>query len=129
MVADGKDFSRCFRGRLSLLYAEDPLRVRWGGKGPLIQTNKSATLSCNNDQYLFVPSICLNDQGGAVMNVTYNKIDTLRAQTHGHEPIVLSIAENQQACVTLHEEKANCISVGGGKPGQGYPCILVKTKR
>ena len=26
-----------------------------GGKGPLIQTNKSATLSCNNDQYLFTP--------------------------------------------------------------------------
>lgn len=25
-----------------------------GGKGPLIQTEKSATLGCNNDQYLFV---------------------------------------------------------------------------
>lgn len=61
-----------------------------GGKGPLIQTNKSATLSCNNDQYLFVPNLCLNDQGGAVMNVTYNKTNTLMAQTHGHEPIVLS---------------------------------------
>lgn len=32
-----------------------------GGKGPLIQTDKSATLSCNNDQTLFEPkaySIC-----------------------------------------------------------------------
>lgn len=48
------------------------------------------------------------------MNVTYNKTGTLRAQMGGHPPIVLSIAENQQACVTLHEEKANCISVGGG---------------
>lgn len=26
-----------------------------GGKGPLVQENKSATLSCNNDQYLFQP--------------------------------------------------------------------------
>ena len=26
-----------------------------GGKGPLVQTDKSATLSCNNDQTLFVP--------------------------------------------------------------------------
>ncbi len=26
-----------------------------GGKGPLIQTDKSATLSCNNDQTLFMP--------------------------------------------------------------------------
>jgi len=28
-----------------------------GGKGPLIQDDKSATLGCNNDQTLFVPSV------------------------------------------------------------------------
>lgn len=28
-----------------------------GGKGALVQENKSATLSCNNDQTLFVPSV------------------------------------------------------------------------
>ena len=28
-----------------------------GGKGPLIQTDKSATLWCNNDQTLFVPTV------------------------------------------------------------------------
>ena len=27
----------------------------WGGKGALIQTNKSGTLACNQDQTLFVP--------------------------------------------------------------------------
>ena len=35
-----------------------------GGKGPLIQTDKSATLSCNNDQTLFEPrvyGICSKD--------------------------------------------------------------------
>ena len=35
-----------------------------GGKGPLIQDNKSATLSCNNDQTLFEPKvygICAKD--------------------------------------------------------------------
>ena len=35
-----------------------------GGKGPLIQDDKSATLSCNNDQTLFVPKaygICSKD--------------------------------------------------------------------
>lgn len=35
-----------------------------GGKGPLIQENKSATLSCNNDQTLFEPrayGICSKD--------------------------------------------------------------------
>ena len=30
-----------------------------GGKGPLIQIDKSATLGCNNDQYLFVPVYCI----------------------------------------------------------------------
>ena len=34
-----------------------------GGKGPLIQENKSATLSCNNDQTLFEPCGC---DGGQV---------------------------------------------------------------
>ena len=35
-----------------------------GGKGPLIQEDKSATLSCNNDQTLFAPKaygICSKD--------------------------------------------------------------------
>lgn len=63
------------------------------GKGPLVQMEKSATLGVTQDQYLFAPvnpcDICLNDQGGAVLNVSIKKVTTLRAQTHGHEPIVL----------------------------------------
>ena len=61
------------------------------GKGALIQIEKSATLGTSQDQTVFVPikSICLNDQGGAVMNVTIGKTETLRAQTHGHAPIIL----------------------------------------
>lgn len=61
------------------------------GKGVLIQIEKSATLGTSQDQTLFAPvkSICLNDQGGAVMNVSIEKAATLRAQTHGHELIVL----------------------------------------
>ena len=34
-----------------------------GGKGPLIQVNKSATLATNNDQYLFQPVYCLQGNG------------------------------------------------------------------
>lgn len=34
--------------------------------------------------------IILMDQGGDVMNIEHDKVGTLRAQTHGHEPIVLS---------------------------------------
>lgn len=34
-----------------------------GGKGPLVQTDKSATLATNNDQYLFQPVYCLQGNG------------------------------------------------------------------
>ena len=33
--------------------------------------------------------LCLNDQGGQMMNVSYDKTDTLRAQEHQHQPLVL----------------------------------------
>jgi DNA (cytosine-5)-methyltransferase 1 len=36
---------------------------------------------------------CLNDQGGSVMDVS-DKAGTLRAQSHGHEPIVHTICGN-----------------------------------
>lgn len=34
--------------------------------------------------------IVLMDQGGDVMSIEVDKVGTLRAQTHGHEPVVLS---------------------------------------
>ena len=36
----------------------------------------------------------LNDQGGSMMSVSYDVTATLRAQEHGHPPLVLCI--NQQ---------------------------------
>lgn len=42
------------------------------------------------DKDNFMCVIVLNDQGGSVMNWNdEGKVDTLRAQTHGHEPIVV----------------------------------------
>ena len=36
-----------------------------------------------------MPSVlCLNDQGGSVMDCTEDKTGTLRAQQHGHQPLV-----------------------------------------
>ena len=34
-------------------------------------------------------TLCLNDQGGGIMNVTYDIANTLRANMKHHEPIVL----------------------------------------
>ena len=42
-----------------------------GGKGPLIQEDKSATLSCNNDQTLFAP--CSWDGGQVSPTLTKEK--------------------------------------------------------
>lgn len=64
-----------------------------GGKGALIQEDKSATLATNNDQYLFQPVIdghILDDQGGQQISVrTDGKAPTLRAEMHGNIPCVL----------------------------------------
>lgn len=61
-----------------------------GGKGALIQTEKSGTLGTSNDQTVF----CLNDQGGSMMGVSKDRTGTLRAQEHGHQPIVYCLQGN-----------------------------------
>ncbi|WP_243150019.1 DNA cytosine methyltransferase [Acutalibacter sp. 1XD8-36] len=117
-----------------------------GGKGALLQIEKSGTLACHNDQALFTAEpaegqqypcvltdnlppatqekvwslqgnavdrevgmngsgisdgpmytlntvdrhavLCLNDQGGSLMDVSADKAGTLRAEAHGHQPVV-----------------------------------------
>ena len=62
-----------------------------GGKGPLLQIEKSGTLATGNDQYLFAPKDVveiLNDQGGDSLCVEKGGVSpTLRSQTHGNLPI------------------------------------------
>jgi len=62
-----------------------------GGKGPLLQIEKSGTLATGNDQYLFAPKDAveiLNDQGGDSICVEKGGVSpTLRSQTHGNLPI------------------------------------------
>ena len=69
-----------------------------GGKGALVQTDKSATLSTLNDQYLFQPIIdkhILDDQGGSQITVRDDgKCPTLRAETHGNVPCVMELESN-----------------------------------
>ena len=63
-----------------------------GGKGALVQEDKSATPATNNDQYLFQPvsNLLLDDQGCQQINVrTDDKSPTLRAEAHGNMPAVV----------------------------------------
>ncbi|MBR2131995.1 MAG: DNA cytosine methyltransferase [Oscillospiraceae bacterium] len=59
-----------------------------GGRNPagllLTETTKASPSGTN-----IVPSVlCLNDQGGQVMECSENICGTLRAQEHGHQPLV-----------------------------------------
>ena len=79
------------------------------------ETCQSKTLpKQNTDNTLLVHTIpqpiVLDDQGGDVMNVSQNgTIGTLRAQTHGHEPIIYDTTQ-----VTSKEN--------GSNPQPGGPC-------
>ena len=58
-----------------------------GGIG--YQEECSPTLKAAESGTNMVPSVlCLNDQGGSVMNCSENIFGTLRAQEHGHQPLV-----------------------------------------
>ena len=58
-----------------------------GGIG--YQEECSPTLKAAESGTNMVPSVlCLNDQGGSVMDCSENISGTLRAQEHGHQPIV-----------------------------------------
>ena len=65
-------------------------KIGTAGKGALIQTDLASTLGVSQDQYLFEPTeLCLNDQGGGVMDVSYEKAGTLMANTAYKHPWVI----------------------------------------
>jgi hypothetical protein len=43
----------------------------------------------------------------------------------GNVPLVLAIHEADGQDVTMQKETAYALTTSGGKPGQGYPCILI----
>lgn len=118
-----------------------------GGKGALVQEEVSGTLGCNNDQTVFCmatqqggaeirtddiaptltaaagmsgnnqPVLCLNDQGGNVMGVTEDVSGTLRAQEHGHQPLV---AVFDPAQITS--------PVNRSRPEPGKPCHTLTSR-
>ncbi len=54
------------------------------------ETSEGTGVTFSNDV------LCLNDQGGSVMSVTKNISGCLRAQEHGHQPIVVSCTNRGQ---------------------------------
>lgn len=82
-----------------------------GGKGPLIQTDKSATLGCNNDQTVFVPAafgVCAKDSNAMKSdnpNSGFYEADISRTlDGNGGNPSC-----NQGGIAVV------CVDMGGGK--------------
>lgn len=65
----------------------------------------------------------LNDQGGAVMNVTENRTGTLRAQTHGHVPLVFD-NHAQDARYIGPFETSPTITSRYGTGGNNQPLVM-----
>ncbi len=98
-----------------------------GGKGPLLQVEKSGTLATGNDQFLFVPEEraveILNDQGGDSMTVERSGISpTLRSQTHGNLPIVAAGFDLQQ--ITSKTNRSTLKPVQPTLCGSGSPHVV-----
>lgn len=90
-----------------------------GGKGALVQEDKGGTLGIGKegdpsptltagDRHVVM---CLNDQGGNVMGVSYDVSGTMRAQEHGHQPAVMVFDTTQ---ITSKQN--------GSIPDFGKPC-------
>lgn len=51
-------------------------------------------------------------------------LNSIRSDSN-HVPCVLSIHEASGQDITFQDNIAYSIVTGGGKPGQGFPCVLI----
>ena len=82
-----------------------------GGKGALVQDNKSATLSCNNDQTVFVPQaygICSKDSNSMKSNNPNSGFYTAETSR-------TIDTSNQSPCKNQGGIAVVCVDQGGGK--------------
>lgn len=61
--------------------------------------------------------LILNDQGGAVMDISYDVTATLRAQDHGHPPVVLVFEPRSQDGVPRLYENEICPTLNTAQGG------------
>nr|WP_312102932.1 DNA (cytosine-5-)-methyltransferase [Pygmaiobacter massiliensis] len=66
-------------------------------------------------------ALCLNDQGGNVMSCSENVTGTLRAQEHGHQPLVMA---TQQGGAKIGEGICPTITASAGMSGNNQPVLF-----
>ena len=61
------------------------------------QEEVAPTLKASASGNMMPSILCLNDQGGNIMECSENVTGTLRAQEHGHQPLIVSAHPDQEA--------------------------------
>ena len=121
-------------GRNGVIKKAYTLKVRGGceggGKGALVQTEKSATLSTLQDQTLFQPMCYSVDQGGgkSACNVQEGQAPTLTC-THGGEPAICYSIENHPADSRVDIDdsgKVQTLTSRMGTGGGNVPMVMEK---
>ena len=91
-----------------------------GGIG--YQEEVSPTLKASESGTNMVPSVlCLNDQGGSVMECSKDVSGTLRAQEHGHQPLVLA---SRQGGAKADAGVCPAITAAAGASGNDQPVLF-----
>ena len=81
----------------------------------------SPTLKASESGTNMVPAVlCLNDQGGSVMECSEDVSGTLRAQEHGHQPLVMA---TQQGGAEIGEGICPTITSAAGTSGNNQPVL------
>lgn len=62
---------------------------------PTLMTGAGGNKTAVVQNQRLMESLVLNDQGGKNMDVSVNVTGTLRAQTHGHPPVVFQKSEDE----------------------------------
>lgn len=128
--------------RLDVLEEVTPtLRAGMGGHPPLVpQTYTAGVISKGNGDCFLTPEVhtslcsgggqagqgypcilCLNDQGGSVMECSEDVSGTLRAQEHGHQPLVLA---TQQGGAEIGVGMCPAITAAAGMSGNNQPVLF-----
>ena len=87
------------------------------------QKESAPTLKGSPSGNMMPTVLCLNDQGGRVMEVSENVTGTLRAQEHGHQPLVLYENHGIDARYTGPHEVAPTLSARTGTGGNNLPIV------
>ena len=94
-----------------------------GGIG--YQAECAPTLKASESGSNMVPSVlCLNDQGGSVMDCSEDVAGTLRSQEHGHQPLVLA---TQQGGAEIEVDLCPAITAAAGTSGNNQPVLFETT--